>query len=143
MKLDFYPASIYQAHEVFIDNENVTAIYYFDQKLAHFVWKQPAKGDAYRNPFLEALEYQKTHPTHYFVSDIRQQGVINPEDRKWFETDAVPKAIAGGVKKAGVIFEGNVFKLYYINILLKNFGKHGVPMKFFNSPEEAAKWFVA
>ncbi len=142
IKLDFYPAPISQAHEVFIDNEDVAAIYYFDQKLLHYVWKRPVKGDEYRNPFLSGLVYMKTHPTHYFVSDIRLQGVINPEDRKWVETDAVPKAIASGVIKAGVIFEGNVFKQYYYNMLLKHFGSFGVPYKVFKSPEEAAKWFL-
>lgn len=62
---------------------------------------------------------------------MRIQGVIGTEDRKWFESEAMPATMECGLKKAGVVFDGNALKKYYINLLLQNFWKQGVSMKFF------------
>lgn len=56
------------------------------------------------------MEYADKHPVHYYLTDIIKQSVVSPEDRKWFESIMIPMAIDKGLKNAGVIFEGNVFK---------------------------------
>ena len=66
-----------------------------------------------------------------FLSDIREQAVISPEDRKWFENEAMPKAVAKGLNAAAVVFNGNVFKKYYLNIILQATNKFGLPMNVF------------
>lgn len=126
----------------FISDENLDAFYYPEIKLMHFIWKQRAFGDAYRQAFLDGIDYSHDHPTKYFLSDIRNQGVVGPEDRKWFESVALPGAIENGVIKVGVVFEGNVFKRYYINMLLQHFVSRGVPMKFFSTTNSAFEWLI-
>ncbi|NJK85888.1 MAG: hypothetical protein HC906_07905 [Bacteroidales bacterium] len=104
--------------------------------------EKSTKGDLYRNAFNNAVKYAKDHPTCYFMSDIRKQGVVGPEDRKWFETVAIPAAIGVGLQKAAVIHDANAFKMYYINIILQHVLKKGVPMKFFGNTEQAYQWLT-
>ena len=53
----------------------------------------------------------------------------------------IPKGIDVGLKRAGVIFDGNVFKKYYLNMIIKVTNKFGLPLKIFNKQEEAIEWF--
>jgi hypothetical protein len=127
-------------YTTFIDDDNLNAYYYPEKKLIHIVWKQRTIGEDYRNAFLGCVEFAKSNPSNYFLSDIRQQGVVGPEDRKWFETVALPAAIDVGLQKSAAVFDGNVFKMYYINMILQHVVKKGIPMKFFKDLESAQKW---
>lgn len=129
--------------EKFVDNENVKAYFYPDIKLMHYIWKQRCVGEEYRNNYQKALDFASNHDATFFMSDIRKQGVIGPDDRKWFESVAIPGAIERGLTKAAVIFDGNTFKLYYLNILLRVFSKRSIPMKLFNETQPAIEWLLA
>jgi hypothetical protein len=127
-------------HTKIMDNEHLSAYYYPEKKLTHYVWKQRTIGEPYRQAFLDGLKYGTENKTHYFISDIRNQGIVGPDDRKWFESVAVPAAIELGLTKVAAVFDGNTFKMYYINMILQHVVKKGVPMKFFKDLETAEKW---
>ena len=128
--------------EQFIDNEFVKAYFYPDIKLMHYIWQKQCTGDNYKKNFQIALDFAANHDANYFLSDIRMQGAVSPDDRKWFENVAIPGAIERGLKKAGVIFDGNAFKMYYLNMLLKVFAKKAIPMKLFNDTQIAINWLI-
>lgn len=128
--------------EKFIDKANIEAHYYADLGIIHFIWKSRSTGEDYRNPFLKAFEFSADHPAKYFLSDIRNQGIVGPDDRKWFEDEGLPLAISRGLTKGAIVFDGNVFKQYYINMILKRFIKHSIPMRFFRSVDEAKEWLL-
>lgn len=127
--------------KIIFDSEVVEISYESELKLAKVVWKKKAESDEYRAAFMKVLDYSRTNPVDNFLSDIRNQGVVSPDNRKWFEKEMLPKAIQAGLKRAGSVFDGNVFKKYYMNILIKASGKFGLPLKIFNSEEEAVEWF--
>jgi len=110
-------------------------------KLGIIVWKRKPDNSEYQNAFEVMIEFSKKHPIDNFLSDIRNQGVVSPENRKWFESVMIPKAIDNGLKRAAVVFDGNVFKKYYINMIIQVINKFGIPMKLFNTEEDAVKWF--
>ena len=110
-------------------------------KTGMIVWKRKTTTEEYQNGFEVLIECSKTHPIENFLSDIRNQGVVSPETRKWFETVMIPKAIDHGLKRAATIFDGNVFKKYYINLIIQATNKFGMPLKLFNTEEEALEWF--
>lgn len=83
---------------------------------------------------------EKGTPVRKFISDIRKQGVINPGSRKWFESEMMPAAIQEGLVCAAFIFDGNAFKKYYMNMINPASGKFGLPLKLFNTEEEAVDW---
>jgi hypothetical protein len=123
-------------------DDNLEIYHYPELKIMHYYWKQRTLGDDYRRLFSMGLELSDTNPTEYFLSDICNQGIVGTEDRKWFETVAIPGAIDKGLKRAAVVFDGNTFKMYYLNLLLQTFVKKGVPMKFFKDNDQAVSWLL-
>ena len=115
--------------EIIKDADFAEISYDPDLKMGKIVWKRKTQVEEYRDGFRTLLEFNKKHPVHNFLSDIRKQGVVAPENRKWFENEMLPKAIDAGLKRAGSIFDGNVFKKYYMNMLIKVSNKFGMPMK--------------
>lgn len=126
--------------QVILETEYAEISYDSELKLGKIVWKRKTSTEEYQYAFITLLDYAKKHPAENFLSDIRQQSVVSPENRKWFETEMLPAAIEAGLKRAGVIFDGNVFKKYYINMIIKVTNKFGLPMKVFNSDNEALDW---
>jgi hypothetical protein len=116
---------------------------YYDAtlKLGIIEWKQKPTNTEYQSTFEELITFSKKNPVENFLSDIRNQGVVSPENRKWFESVMIPKAIDHGLKRAATIFDGNVFKKYYINMIIQVINKFGIPLKLFNTEEDAIKWF--
>ena len=112
-------------------------------KIGKIEWKGKANSEEYRNAIITLIEYSaQGNPVHFYLTDITKQSVVSPDDRKWFEEVMIPKGIEMGLKKAAAIFDGNVFKKYYINMLIKVTGKYGLPLKLFNKEEEAIQWFL-
>ena len=127
--------------QVIYDYDYAQILYEPSVKLGIVVWKHKPENAEYQNAFEVMIEYSKKHPVENFLSDIRNQGVVSPDNRKWFETVMIPKAIKNGLKRAAVIFDGNVFKKYYINMIIQVINKYGIPMKLFNTEEDAITWF--
>ena len=131
-------------NEIIILNESYVEVKYVAElKLIQVVWRGTFTYDQYKDAFIKSLDYQKTAsiPVRNFLSDIRKQGVVNPDSRKWFEENALPRAVNQGLRRAAVVFDGNVFKKYYINIILQATNKFKLPFKFFNTTEDAIEWF--
>ncbi|MGE0090830.1 MAG: hypothetical protein AB7S50_15265 [Bacteroidales bacterium] len=116
---------------------------YYDAalKLGIIEWKQKPNNTEYQSTFEELIAFSKKNPVDNFLSDIRNQGIVSPENRKWFESVMIPKAIDHELKRAATIFDGNVFKKYYINMIIQVINKFGIPLKLFSTEEEAIKWF--
>jgi hypothetical protein len=119
-----------------------TISYSDEKKIGVIKWTGKCTSEEYREAFLYLLEQQKKFGLIRFLSDVRDQGVISPEDRKWFENVAIPKSIELGLKAAAVIFVGNVFKKYYLNVIIQATNKFGLPVKLFTDIESAEDWLL-
>ncbi len=115
---------------------------YPEKDIGAIVWKGSCTSKEYRDAFLFLLEEQKKTHMKRFISDVREQTIISPEDRKWFETVALPAAIEQGLKAAAVVFNGNIFKKYYLNIILQATNKFGLPLKLFSETKLAEEWLL-
>ncbi|RLD42599.1 MAG: hypothetical protein DRI86_11350, partial [Bacteroidetes bacterium] len=95
-----------------------------ERKLVTTVWhSKKLKFKEYQEPFLAAIEFQKKTFVTNYISDIREQNIIPPDFRKWFQTEILPKAYAAGVKRSAIIFNGNIFKKYYLNNIMNSVKK--------------------
>ncbi len=132
--------------ELIVLNENFVRItYHSAQQMIKVVWNGTFSKEQYQFAIESALDYQlkQSLPVENFLSNILNQGIVNPESRKWFEQVAMPRAIKQGLKRAAVVFDGNVFKKYYLNLILQASNAFKLPLKFFSSEEEAIKWFLS
>jgi hypothetical protein len=127
--------------KILLDTDYAEVSYDSDLKLGKIEWKRKTSTEEYQYAFMIILDHAKKNPADNFLSDITKQSVVSPENRKWFETEMLPQAIEAGLKRAGVIFDGNVFKKYYLNMIIKVSNKFGLPLKMFSSEEEALEWF--
>lgn len=130
--------------EKIIFNEEFARVTYNQRaKTVRIVWNGTFSKEQYQHAVESALDFQlKEHfPVENYLSNILKQGIVNPESRKWFEQVAMPRAVKQGLKRAAVVFDGNVFKKYYINLILQATNAYKLPMKLFNTEEEAVKWF--
>jgi hypothetical protein len=114
--------------------------YYPEQRRLILVWDGNPTTEQYKKPFMAMLEFGRKNPVDSMISDISNQGIINPENRKWFEKEMMPQAVAAGLKRAAIVTSGNAFKLYYINIILSAVNKFPMTTKLFNKREEAVAW---
>jgi len=113
--------------EIVVYTESFARItYHPSQKMIKVVWNGAFTKEQYQLAIEAALDFQKKEhaPIENYLSNVLKQGVVNPESRKWFETVAMPRGIDQGLKKAGVVFDGNVFKKYYLNLILQETRKH-------------------
>lgn len=119
------------------------ATYIPDYKAILITWNGIHTIDEYKKVFSSGIEFQQSTnlPVHNYISDIRNQGIVNPESRKWFENVAIPKATELGLKRAAVVFDGNVFRKYYLNMVIQAANIYKIPLKTYNTPEEAFNWF--
>jgi len=99
-------------------------------------------SEQYREVWEKNLEFGFANDVDFFLSDIIEQKVVTPEDRKWFEESAVPRAIKTGIKKGGIILGANPFKRYYFNNIMKKIGGTDLPFKAFKDKDAAYKWFL-
>lgn len=104
------------------------------------VWDGRPSPDEYKKPFMAMLEYSKSHPVDSMLSDISKQGIISPDNRKWFEKEMMPQAVLAGLKRGAIVTNGNAFKLYYINLILSAVNKFPIETKLFNNRQTALAW---
>jgi len=128
--------------KVLLDEDYAKVLYLPEFKIGKIIWKRKPNEEEYKIPFLKLLDFGKHTQIDNFLSDIRNQGVVSPKVRKWFETEALPTAIEEcKLKRAATIFDGNIFKKYYLDMLIKASGKFKMPLKTFNSEDKAIEWF--
>ncbi len=125
---------------VFIDEPFALGIYEPENLCVKIYWRGKQNSKQYRSTLQKALDLADEHKFAYYLSDIREQRLVSPEDRKWFQEIAMPQAIKKGLEKAAVVFSGNIFKKYYLNNIFDASKKFGLPLKFFSNEEEAEKW---
>ncbi|MGM0580642.1 MAG: hypothetical protein ACQETL_08180 [Bacteroidota bacterium] len=129
--------------QTLLDESYAEVTYFPDQEMARIKWKGNVNVDQYRNAFMTVYEYAIAGNTvKRFYSDTREQGVVGPENRKWFEKEMLPKAIDAGMERAGTISDANIFKRYYLNMILKSINKFNLPFKLCGSEEEVVEFLM-
>lgn len=129
--------------ETIFENDCAALIFEKELKLLTIKWKDKKLTlSEYQQPFKIALEYMTKNRVENYISDIRDQGIIAPDFRKWLQEVAMPEAAKAGLKRVVGVANVNVFKQYYINNVFNSAKKFGMPFKMFNTPEEAKKWFL-
>lgn len=128
--------------ETLFDTSYVIMNYEPEYKLLSITWKSGNfTSEQYREVFEKAVIFGNNNPVDNYLSDIIEQKIVSPADRKWFESEAIPKAMATGLKRAGIILGANPFKRYYFNNIMAKTGKFKLPFKAFKNKDDALTWF--
>lgn len=110
--------------------------------LVYIEWFKNPALEQYKEPFQFLIhDFSQKEKVWGIISDIRNQGVVGPQHRKWLYEEATPHAQEKGLKYYGIVMDSNVFKTYYVNTMLKLVGnKDGVVRKVFHEFEKCDSW---
>lgn len=123
-----------------INEKYVTAYYSKSLKVVGVVWDGIFTKEQYINLFDQLLDFGRKNEVIGFYSDIRKQGVVSVEARKYFEKNVSPEAQRLGINKTGVVSDASPFKKYYLNTIIKMTGR---PAKICSDPEEALNYIIS
>ncbi|MBK6264858.1 hypothetical protein JKA74_07405 [Marivirga sp. S37H4] len=130
-----------------VNEENILTRYsfattYFDStlKIVGVVWHGTFKTEDYIQLFDKIFEDIQGKNPIGFYSDIRKQGVVPVEARKYFENVCSPKGTAMGMNKTGVVTDASPFKKYYLNTVIKMTKR---PVKLTSNPVEALEFILS
>ena len=127
--------------ETVFENDYASLTYEEDLKLLIITWSNlKMTFEEYQKPFNMAIDFMTKKSVDNYISDIRNQGIISPEFRKWLQEIALPQAAKAGLKRVIGVANVNVFKQYYINHVFQSAKKFGIPFKMFDTIEEAKEW---
>ena len=94
----------------------------------------------YRYAFETVLQAIKKYNTPGWIADLRQQGVIDPEDQKWFIANVLKSAAQNGLSRIAAIgFNDPIRKDYYDRMMATTLN-FGIALKVFETLEEGVKW---
>lgn len=123
-----------------LEEKYVKAYYHPELKLVGIVWDGIFNKDQYMKLFDDVLEFAQTHKVTGVYSDIRKQGVVPVEARKYFEKHVAPESAKLGVEKTGVVSDASPFKKYYLNTLIKVSGR---PAKICSNEQDAIDYLLS
>ena len=123
-----------------IINEKYAKVYFSESlKVAGVVWDGFFTKEQYMELFDRMIEFGKKHQIIGFYSDIRKQGIVPVEARKYFEKVVSPAAQKQGINKTGVVSDASPFKKYYLNTIIKMTGR---PAKICSDPDDALNYIL-
>ena len=110
--------------------------------LTRWLGKKNVSLEEFKEVFETTLNYQANNPgkVRFFISDMREQGIVPPEYRKWIQEVVLPRTVEYKLEQIAAIFSGNVFQKYYLNNILNSTKRFGVNIKFFSKEEDAISW---
>ncbi len=130
---------------IVLDNEYVETSYIEEYKMAVVLWKSFVNipSEKYKEAFISILDYTETHPVINYIADTRQAGVIDPDDRRWFQDYGIIRAEKNGLKHAAIVIKKDPFKKYYMNAIVKfATRKSTYDMQIFYDYDEAKNWLL-
>ena len=102
------------------------------------VWKTDCTSETYRFIYNNILDLIKKTSINYYVADIQKLKMVAPSDRKWLQTEVIPKLFKSGMKKIAAIVTGDVYIQRHIAHINKSIESR--PIKQFGNLAEALKW---
>ncbi|MFW5699941.1 MAG: hypothetical protein ACOCXS_03440 [Bacteroidota bacterium] len=129
--------------ETIEDNEFVLVTYDKLLRIVAIIWRGAVTSEQYRKSYITGLDFAKRNQVDGFLSDISKQQLLEPTDRNWFETDILPYAVELGIKRGCVVYDGNIFKEYYLTRILNKIKTYSIPFRFFKSRKSAYDWLLS
>ena len=72
----------------------LTQTYLPEEQLIIATWQGDPEGPQWREPLENQQLFIKAHKVNALLLDIRELGVLDPEDSEWTNSDFVPRQIA-------------------------------------------------
>lgn len=124
--------------------ENDAAQLYYDANINNtvIIWKRNVTSAEYRKVFEVVLETIKTYNTPGWIADLRNQGVIQPEDQQWFIHTVLRAAHQNGLRRIGTVGFNDPIRKDYFERMKKITEELGIELRVFDTVEAAVSWMA-
>jgi hypothetical protein len=129
--------------EIIYNSEIVDLIYSKPELLVELIWKQNTSSEEFRSIYTFAVNFASKNKVQYFLSDLRNEGVVSLEDVKWLTKDVISRANELGMKKIALVNEDDeIFSTIYAESVKKKLEKLAVHVQIFNDVISARSWLL-
>ena len=125
------------------ENEFITIWYHPDTKIVHHKIHKNLSGRSFRDALTKGTEILKQNGARKWLSDDRDNTVVNKEDEAWGREVWFGQTQAAGWKYWAIVQPAKVIGQMNIKRIKENFSGVGITAQFFSDPDEAMKWLVS
>lgn len=124
---------------VIYDQPIAKVVYLPESNTIYCIWRKGTSAEQYRDVFYHILEKFREYGAVTYLSDIRHQGIVGTESRKWLEGEIIPEAIKAGMRHIYVITSEDAFKKFYLDRVKSEVNKQSsiVKTEYFTTEENA------
>lgn len=130
--------------EIVFDSENAVMTYSKNDFAIELIWKNDINSEEFRQVYLTGLEFAVNNKVLYFLSDIRNEGIVPIEDVKWLTQEVIAKANSIGIKKIALVNEDELtFSSIYAESLKKKIENFSIQVNVFGDISSARIWLLS
>jgi len=129
--------------EILYDSEIVTLRYDKSKSIMELQWKKNTNSDVYKEMFNKAIECSKKNTIRYFLSDMRNEGLVRIHDMKWLEIEVLKRAIEHKLQRIALVFEDIIFSTVYAETIKKKLQNSPIQVRFFSDINSARAWLFS
>jgi hypothetical protein len=126
--------------EVLYNSELVLLTFDKSKFLLELHWKKNTNPEEYRIMFNKAIECSKNNSIRYFLSDMRNEGLIRTSDMKWLEIEVLNRAVEHKLKKVALVFDDMIFSTVYAEVIKRKLQDSTIQVQFFSDINSARAW---
>ena len=126
--------------QLIFDTEYGSIFYNAKLNCAGIVWKKQITSEQYRTLFTKCLNIVKLYHTPYWISDIRNQGVVSAEDQQWMVQTIFPEANKNGLVQSALIYNPQNHVAEYPERIKVAADSLGITVHFFENRKNADAW---
>lgn len=123
--------------QICFDSEYGQIYYNARSNTAGVSWKKQVTSEAYRALFAKCIDVLRIYNTPYWISDLRKQGHVTPEDQIWMVSTIIPDAVRNGLFRIVVVYDPAQHNADYRERIKMAIEKGGSKVEFTTSTKEA------
>lgn len=104
------------------------------------VWKDECTSETYHFVYDKIIDLVEKAEVKYYIADIKKLKIIAPSDRKWLQSEIIPKLFKMGMKKIAAIVSGDVYMQHHVAHINQEITA-AMRIKQFGNLPEALRWF--
>jgi hypothetical protein len=128
--------------EILYNSEIVELSYDKQKYLLSLIWKKSTNSDEFKSMFSKAIEFSEKNTIWYFLSDMRNEGLVTTTDMKWLEAEVLSRAIEKKIKKIALIFNDLIFSTVYAEVIKRKLMDSPIKVQFFSDVNSAEVWLL-
>jgi len=130
-------------HQTLFESDTISLNFFKTDHLLELVWKKNPTTEEFRDIYTSAIQFAQKNKISFFLSDMRNEGLIDMKNLKWLEKEIIPAAIKVGVKKIAMVSEESFYSTLYAEMLKKKLENSTIQVRILSDKVEAKAWILS